>query len=316
MTESAHARRAEPALRSILCATDMEASAQSAARRALRLAREHQAQLHVAHVLGGSGLDALRGWLGGGSTAEAALQQQAHAQLRRWLEEAAQAPPGSGPGHEWMSTEVTAGSVPEQIAGVADRMGADLLVIGASSGPAVRHMLLGTTADRLLRRGQRPVLVVREEPAADYARVLVAVDFSAWSPLCLAWARRVAPRAHLVLHHAWSVPFEEKLQFAGVEAAAIQAYALAAQSAALRELHDLAAQQGLADDAWSPSLVRGDPDLLTAAAAQELDCDLIVVGKHGRHAAQDLLLGSVTRHVLADASPDVLVATLPAEAGS
>ncbi|NTV95478.1 MAG: universal stress protein, partial [Thiobacillus sp.] len=35
--------------------------------------------------------------------------------------------------------------------------------------------------------------------------------------------------------------------------------------------------------------------------------DLIVVGKHGRHAGEELLLGSVTKHVLAEARCDVLV---------
>jgi len=43
------------------------------------------------------------------------------------------------------------------------------------------------------------------------------------------------------------------------------------------------------------------------------DCDLVVLGKHGRSAAEDLLLGSVTKHVLAEGRSDVLVATLPAD---
>ena len=48
---------------------------------------------------------------------------------------------------------------------------------------------------------------------------------------------------------------------------------------------------------------------------QVLDCDLVVIGKHGQSAAEDLLLGSVTKHVLAEGQSDVLVATLP-RAGS
>jgi nucleotide-binding universal stress UspA family protein len=40
---------------------------------------------------------------------------------------------------------------------------------------------------------------------------------------------------------------------------------------------------------------------------QEFDCDLIVIGKHGRSPLGDLLLGSTTRMVLLESSADVLV---------
>ena len=42
---------------------------------------------------------------------------------------------------------------------------------------------------------------------------------------------------------------------------------------------------------------------------REHGCDLVVLGKHGVSATQDLLLGSVTRHVLAEGRADVLVST-------
>lgn len=42
---------------------------------------------------------------------------------------------------------------------------------------------------------------------------------------------------------------------------------------------------------------------------QEEDCDLIVVGKHGEHLTERLLIGSVTQHVLAESQGDVLVIT-------
>ena len=47
---------------------------------------------------------------------------------------------------------------------------------------------------------------------------------------------------------------------------------------------------------------------------QEVDADLIVVGKHGAHIAEELLLGSVTKHVLAESQCDVMVICDPREA--
>ncbi|MEO8250654.1 MAG: universal stress protein [Burkholderiales bacterium] len=40
---------------------------------------------------------------------------------------------------------------------------------------------------------------------------------------------------------------------------------------------------------------------------QEQACDLIVIGKHGRSMVEELLVGSVTSHVLAESAGDVLV---------
>lgn len=296
-------------LRSILCAVDLAADATCALERAAWVARCHGAELHVAHVVEGSAMEVLRQWLGTGSSVEQALLERARNDLHALLE-----PVQRACGVQAHAV-VLAGLVPDQVIGAAHRVGAALLVVGAGQGAsALRHVVLGSTADRLLRRGHRPVLMARNAAMTDYARALVAVDFSPWSAACLAWARRVAPRAHLVLHHAWSVPFEEKLQFAGVDPATVQAYEYAAQSDAQRRLHDLAAQEGLGASDWTPSLVHGDADLTMAKVASDMDCDLIVVGKHGSHAAQDLLLGSVTRHVLGEAAQDVLVVTQPAAA--
>lgn len=299
-------------LRSVLCATDLEGGAAFVMGRAAQLAREHGAELHAVHVVGGTAMDALRQWLGAASTAEQTLLDQARDELQRTL---ASALPDAGVRAHAI---VLAGAVADQVIAAAHRVGAELLVVGA--GPSthpLRRVALGSTADRLLRRGHRPVLVARgaaqkQGHGGAEERMLVAVDFSAWSAANLAWARRVAPRAHVVLHHAWSVPFEEKLQFAGVGPATVQAYEIASHAAALRRLHGLASAQGLGPGEWTPSLVRGDAALTTGQAAVDAGCSLIVVGKHGQHAAQDLLLGSVTRHVLGESDLDVLVVPQPA----
>jgi nucleotide-binding universal stress UspA family protein len=41
-----------------------------------------------------------------------------------------------------------------------------------------------------------------------------------------------------------------------------------------------------------------------------LDCDLVVLGKHGQSATEDVLLGSVTHQVLSEGQADVLVSTV------
>ncbi|GMU73157.1 MAG: hypothetical protein AMXMBFR42_26120 [Burkholderiales bacterium] len=52
------------------------------------------------------------------------------------------------------------------------------------------------------------------------------------------------------------------------------------------------------------------PWLLIVEQEQECDCDLVVVDKHGRHAREDLLLGSTTPMVIAESGADVLMSSM------
>ncbi len=56
-------------------------------------------------------------------------------------------------------------------------------------------------------------------------------------------------------------------------------------------------------------VLHGDASVSILTLEQELDCDLIILGKHGQGVLEELLLGSVTKHILAESSCDVLVAS-------
>jgi nucleotide-binding universal stress UspA family protein len=207
------------------------------------------------------------------------------------------------------STCQTSGSVLDEIVRAGDALDAGLLVVGARGAGFLRRLVLGSTSERLLRRTQRPLLVVRQRPHERYRRALLALDFSPWSQHAVDVARRVAPRAHMVLFHAFQVPFQEKLQFAGVDATTIERYRKLACSQATQRLHALAQAAGLKPSDWEARVVEGDASLRIVEHEQEHDCDLVVLGKHGQSATEDLLLGSVTKHVMAEGSADVLVST-------
>jgi nucleotide-binding universal stress UspA family protein len=77
---------------------------------------------------------------------------------------------------------------------------------------------------------------------------------------------------------------------------------------AQRKLGELAAQTGLAPERLRESITEGDdPWILIAQQEQEHDCDLIVMGRQGRHALEELMLGSTTTKVVAECSADVLL---------
>ena len=89
------------------------------------------------------------------------------------------------------------------------------------------------------------LLVVKQMPRAPYRRALVALDFSQWSAQAIALVRCVAPQARLLLLNAFEVPFEDRLQLAGVDTLTIEHYRQQARGKAREQLDTLALQAGL-----------------------------------------------------------------------
>jgi len=289
-------------LRTLLAATDLSAPARHAVMRAALLAQSSGARLELLHVLQGSALDQLRQALGQQAEAVLArLENDARDKLRQ-LAASVGEPLGVNPG-----VHLTTGPVPQAIAGQADLLDADLLVLGARGSGFMRH-LLGATAERMLRMSQRPMLVVKQTPHERYRRVLVALDFSPYSQRAIALARAAAPDAQLVLFHAYDVPLESNLRLAGVDDQTIRQYRAAAELKAQKGLEDAARQAGLATGSYQTLALHGDPAVHLPEQEEELGVDLIVIGKHGSGMTQELLLGSVTKHVLAESRSDMLIA--------
>jgi nucleotide-binding universal stress UspA family protein len=86
-------------------------------------------------------------------------------------------------------------------------------------------------------------------------------------------------------------------------------YRIAARQEALEQLQTYAAAAGLAAETVRFRVLHGDASMSIQTLEQELDCDLIIMGKHGQGVLEELLLGSVTKHILAESSCDVLVAS-------
>ncbi|HEY0633970.1 MAG TPA: universal stress protein, partial [Gammaproteobacteria bacterium] len=203
---------------------------------------------------------------------------------------------------------VAAGAILDTLNERADAIRADLLVVGARGASFMRHALLGSTAERLIRKTRQPILVVKQPPHVRYRHVLVPIDFSEASPRALQLARAIAPKAMLILLHVFDVPFESKLQMAGVDDEVIQRYRIIERQEALEKMQQLTHDAAI--DAASVTLLaqRGDPWLNILEQELEHDIDLIVMGKQGRGRLEELLLGSVTKHVLAQSQCDVLIA--------
>jgi len=280
---------------SLLVATDFSDDAARAIQRGARLANKLTARLQLLHVMSGPSLQALRELFPNPAEAEAKI----FADAQRMLDEQADALEQNA------TTTVKVGKVLEEILAACDNT--DLLVLGARGLNPLRDLLLGTTAERLLRKCMRPVLVVKQETKAPYRQVIVPVDFSPHSVQAFMTALSVAPDAQITLLHAFDVPFEGKLWVAGVAEDEINRYRIHARQEAQAKCKELIQQNGADIGRVSCVVVRGDAPRVILEHEKKLAADLIVIGKHGQSRVEELFLGSVTRHVLSDAECDVLV---------
>jgi nucleotide-binding universal stress UspA family protein len=149
----------------LLCPTDFSECADAAQAAAARLARRLGAELVLLHVAVEAPLYH-EGWK------PAAQVRQVFETQRQWakdtLEERAKAIRETGVPARGV---VVDGVAHRAIVAEAERMGAELIVMGTHGRGGLDRFLLGSVADRVIRLATCPVLTVREprpvEPASD-----------------------------------------------------------------------------------------------------------------------------------------------------
>lgn len=292
---------------SLLAATDFSDPARHALERAAQLATTHSgAHLTLAHVVSSSMLERLRGL----------MQDEAPSVQERVLHEAQaalteQAAHLSDKYSCPIETLLRQGLALNVIPDLADERQSDLLVMGARGAHFVHEFLIGSTTERVLRKTRRALLAVKQRPQGAYRRVLVPVDFSPHAAAAAKAAHAWLPKAEIVLLHAFGVEMESTLRFASVAEEQIHEYRARAREAALESMEQFIGTLAIPSSRLSRVVVHGAPTLQVLEHEQSLDIDLIAMGKHGQSALEELLLGSVTKHVLAYSNSDVLVTGHP-----
>lgn len=195
----------------------------------------------------------------------------------------------------------------------ADELPADLTVIGEHGSNFFTSLFLGNTVDKLARMIKTPLLVVKKEAATSYRRVLVPVDFSENSKSAARMALKIAPDAKIDFLHVFDVVQEEQMRSAGIGNNFLHDYHIEAEENARRDLNQFIADLP-GDHSISREIAFGHPGHVVYDHAKLTKPDLIVLGKHGKSRLEELLLGSVTRHVLEQSSCDVLIVTAPGQA--
>ncbi|HEV2132451.1 MAG TPA: universal stress protein, partial [Longimicrobiaceae bacterium] len=175
------------AFRSILVAADLTPASAEVIGAAASLAQRTGAQLHVVHACD---LPVLL--YGNAASGGIAVQQRMQQYLENLKEQIRRVVPASVP---VASQEVHFGAAATVILERANRLAADLIVLGPHRRRPVGDMFLGSTADKVIRSSQVPCLIVRGELPLPLRQVMVPVDLSDPArgalDLALIWAMRL-----------------------------------------------------------------------------------------------------------------------------
>ena len=279
-------------LRRILVATDLSSRSEKAIARAAHVADEHGARLTVLHVLTGAVGDEAR---------KRQIALNVEEDLRRKVMELS-------PRHErTVCIHVASGTPFVEIIRRAREEAADIIIVGAHRAQFIRDMLVGATAEKIVRTGDRPVLVVKRPARGPYQRVLAATDFSDQSRQALELSLRLAPGAKFYLLHAYQ-GIEGQLWRAGMTKSEILRYRRQFARQSREQMKILIRRMGLSGKSIVRLLRYGRAPHVIAGAARRLRPDLVSIGSTGRTGLPYILLGSVAVHVLREVSCDVLVA--------
>ena len=217
-------------------------------------------------------------------------------------------------------TKIATGIPSEEVLATADGEDPELIVVGTRGKTGLAHVLLGSTAERIIRTAPCPVLAVRTEgqrmgesschlrDSVTIQRILVPVDFSDCSLDALEYAVVVAQRcksALTILHVMEPVSYGLDFTLPQVEKRE-QDRALITDK--LSSLSSALASAGLTCDFHISGGLPAD-SILEASTAHS--SDMIVMGTHGRRGLCHALFGSVAEAALRKSSCPVLTVRSP-----
>jgi nucleotide-binding universal stress UspA family protein len=214
-----------------------------------------------------------------------------------------------------VTTRAATGIPSEEVITAARAEDSDLIVVGTRGKTGLAHVLLGSTAERVIRGAPCPVLTVRMEQAdaeqnegtplmpVTLERILVPVDFSDCSLDALDYAVVVAQQAKasvMLLHVLEPVSYGLDFDLGHFRSRED------VRESWTKRLEKLAATHQHPHMPIEYRLRGGFPADSILDSAQTLPCDLIVMGTHGRRGISHTISGSVAEAVLRKARCPVI----------
>lgn len=301
--------RTAPNIKRILCPVDFSDASAHAVEQAIALAGWYKAEITALHVY--SPLVAPI------PTLPPLVERVPQTEIERMRESTSTCFRAAAAAGIGVDVAVDVGRPAAEILDRAAKLPADLIVMGTHGASGFEHLILGSVAEKVLRRAACPVLTVPPRAHATsvlpFKRVLCAVDFSDPSLTALRYALSIADEsgAALTLLHVLEWPWKEPPapvveELPREQAAALAEFRRYLETSAIARLKTLVPDAARPRCTPLPTLRHGKPYVEILRLAEEDGADLIVIGVHGRNLVDLTLFGSTTNQVVRRATCPVL----------
>tara|TARA_R110002072_G_scaffold1780_5_gene14682 strand:+ start:30820 stop:31683 length:864 start_codon:yes stop_codon:yes gene_type:complete len=283
-------------MKNILIATDLSANCDRAMARAIVLATQQKAKLHIVHVpptyhLAGKKKQALSFREELASTIEDYLTGYALSNKIK------------------SSVTITTGSnAYEEIISVGEHVNADLIVMGIHNKVGMMDMFVGTTIERVIRKGVKPVLMVRDKPQGNYTNLVAGVDFSTSCDNSFHTALQIAPGAKVNLIHTFDFP--DSSQGHKIEALSgdvIERLETEKMEQFIKQHQKTLKRFKVPANQFKYATVRGPAAKILTKQVKSNKANLLAIGVNARAGLGHLKLGGVAAQILTSPPCDILV---------
>lgn len=293
-------------LNRILVPTDFSPAANHALHWAIRFAQVHDARLHLLHVVADYDPD----WFGADETTVPVgqMKQTLDQEAKDGLERIAPDPETTGVASQH---EIRHGmEAADVILSVADDIDADLIVTGTHGREGLAHVILGSVAEKVVRRARRPVLTVGTEApdTPSIKRMMAPIDFSEPSKQALRLAKDVAAANEAQLDLLFVAEERTVPVFSDTGIPRLNQLKMDPDIVknSARALEQLSQNVGGPDVPIHGHVAEGDVPKQIVRFAETHDVDLVVMATRGLSGLNRFLLGSVTERVVRAAPCPVL----------
>jgi len=268
-------------LEKILLAIDFSKQSENLVKNAIGLAKTFQSRIFLVHVLP----DNIKS-----KKARLLLEEEAIKQLelvKDWIKS------------EGVKTAVPVlefGSPFDKILQTADSINANVIIVGSGEKSKNDVYQLGITVEKVIRKSDKPVWVVKKDIPLDINNILCPVDFSPESKRALRNTITIARRfqSELIVlsvnekYYSGSlkikIDWEEENEKAGIEHK--------------KKFNSFLKGFNLSDINWDKEIKSGDPSATILDAIARHKTDLLIMGTTGKSGMKRIIMGSVTEKVI------------------
>lgn len=188
------------------------------------------------------------------------------------------------------------GDFSDKIVQTAEKVNANMIIIGAGEKLKDNVFILGSNAEKIIKKSSKPVFVVKSGKQLSIRKVFCPVDFSTQSKRALKNAITIAHRfkAKLVIFTVYEVSYLYSIR---------HKINLEKQIENIRKEHQKEFDFFLEGFNFTglevtKEIAQGVPDIEILKAIEKHNSDLLIIGTTGKSGISKILMGSVTEKVI------------------